>query len=166
MKKTILFPTDFTIESLNLVKSVLSRLNESCKYDIILLHGLHASDSITDLLFFSKSRVIGSLTSPEFEDACGIIKNKFSSHINSMRKDIFNGVTQASFDNYAEANKIEAAFVPAKYSPVLGKKSFDIIPFIKRSSVQINEVEWNVSATMPEKGKLAEVFFNGGLTSN
>jgi len=162
MKKTILIPTDFTIESLNVVKSFLSKSNKESTYDIILLHSVHLNDSITDLLFFSRIDTINSLTNRQFNDACDIIKNKYASQINSIRKDIFTGINQASFNNYIEANRVDEAFIPANYKLNLSsKKSFDILPFIKQSDLHVDEIDWKVDSKMPEKGKLAEIFFTG-----
>jgi hypothetical protein len=161
MRRTILIPTDFTIESLNVLKNVLNKKDEEVVYDIIFLHGLHLSGSITDFLFFSKAKRIESLTNREFEDACLIIKNKYSKKINSMRKDIFTGFTQSAFNNYIEANKVDQAYVCSNYELNLEKKqSFDLLPFIKKSDLTINEVELNFDSGLPEKGKLAQIFYN------
>ncbi len=161
MRKKILIPTDFSIASLNVVKSFLSKAASNCKYDIILLHGVHMSDSITDLLFFSKRNLIDSLSSAEFDEACSVIKNKFASQINSIRKDIFTGVNQAAFENYVEAHQIDEAYIPAHYEMNFSSsKSFDVIPFIKKSAVKTDAIDWNIDTAIPEKGKLAEVFLN------
>jgi hypothetical protein len=165
MEKKILIPTDFTIESLSLVKSVIKRLEVDQKYHIVLLHGLHATDSITELLFRSKSQLIQKLIDPEFEEACDIIKNKFDSQVQVIEKDIFSGFRQAAFDNYIEGNKINIAYIPSNFNFNIAKKSFDIVPFIQKSKVTINYIEWTSSTSVPVKGSLAEVFFNE-LASN
>jgi hypothetical protein len=161
MGKTILIPTDFTVESLQLVKSFLSRSNSNESYDILLVHGVDLGDSITDLLFFSKNKHIELLSNKAFEDACDIIINKYDSQINSLRKDIFTGYTQSAFNNYVEANNVGEAFVPGNYKLNLRhKKSFDILPYIRKSNLKTEAIEWLLKETMPEKGKVAEVFYN------
>lgn len=161
MRKTIIFPTDFSIQSLNIVKSVLGSKSDSDRYDIILLHGLDMGDSITDLLFNSKRQCINALSNPEFDDACEIIRNKFESRIRSIRKDLFNGLSQAAFDHYVHANRVSEAYLPVNYQLQLnGRKSFDIVPYILNSGLVLNEVTWQESPLMPEKGQLAEVFHN------
>jgi hypothetical protein len=165
MTKTILFPTNFRIESLNIVKSALSKSNGDAKLNIILLHGRHLSTSITERLFFSKSDLLDSLTNPEFEDAFNIIKNKYYSQINSIRKDIFSGFNQAAFNNYREGNKIDEAYIPASRSLELNsKKSFDLIRYILKSDLIVHEIEFSKKVAIPERGKLAEVFFNSYTT--
>jgi len=160
MKKTVLIPTDYTIESLNVLKALLEREAGSHTYDIILLQGIHLSDSISELLFFSRNKVTESLTNQEFESACDVIRNKYASQIHSIRKDIYTGFTQAAFNNYAEANNISEAYIPSSYTLLQNKKSFDLLPYIRKSKLEITEVSWNADVKMPEKGKLAELFFN------
>lgn len=162
MKKTILFPTDFTIESLTVLRTVLSESKPDETFDIILLHGVHLTDSITDLLFFSKQKVINQIVSKEFNEACAVIKNKYASKINSMRKDIFTGFTQSAFNSYVEANQIESVYLPSNFEWSLNKKkSFDLVPFINKSKLPIYQIGWQNNQSMPEKGKVAELFFNG-----
>lgn len=167
MSKTILFPTDFTVESLQLLKAFFSTADKDLSYNIILLHGLNSGDSITELLFFSKNKQIESLSDKSFNDACDIIINKYASHINSFRKDIFTGFTQNAFNNYIEANNIDEAYIPANYKlNITNKKSFDILPYIRKSNLQIEEVAWKKKEIMPEKGKLAEVFYNSSSANS
>lgn len=159
MKKNILIPTDFSVESLNVVKSFLNQAQAGCKYNIVLVYGARLNDSISDLLFFSKSKMINSFSDESFDDACDIIKNKYASQIDMIRKDIFTGGGQAAFEHYLEANHIDEAYIPGNYTLQLTKKgSFDTLPFIKASRLNIQEVNWRKSGTTPEKGKLAEVF--------
>lgn len=166
MKKTILVPTDFSIESLHVVKSLLSKAHEDEVFDIILLNGVHLSDSITELLFFSRTSLIQSMSNRHFDEACMVIKNKFSSQINSMRKDIFTGTTQAAFNNYVEANKIDMAYISTNYElQMTSKKSFDVLPYIKKSALLIDQVDWKLDTKIPEKGKLAAIFANS-MSSN
>lgn len=159
MKKTVLIPTDFTIESLKMVKSLLSQSNGNYKYDVVLLHGVYLADSITDFIFFSKTRLLKSLTNHLFEEACVVLKNKFMSQLYMLRKDVFTGGTQAAFDNYLLANNIAEIYIPAHYPLVQAdEKSFDLLPFIRKSEVPVHEIEWEVKE-IPEQEKLAEIFF-------
>lgn len=167
MTKTILFPTDFTIESLNVVKTVLNDVNPNMKCDIILVHGIRMSDSISDLLFFSKSRFIEEISNEAFDDACEVIRNKFDSRINSIRTDIFSGYNQNAFNNFVEGNKVDEAYMPMNYDLKLTyRKSFNILPFIKNSSVVVNEIAWQAQQEMPGKGQVSEVFYSNVAMSS
>jgi hypothetical protein len=161
MRKTILFPTDFSLESLNFIKSVLLSKETGQEFDIVLVHGIESGDSIVDLLFFSKDKVLSELMSPEFTEACNIIKSRFESKLRFIRKEIFTGSTRISFQNFLDSNGISEAFIPVNYDfKKVNKKSFDILPFIKGSRVTVNSVEWNSGLAIPERGKPAEVFVN------
>jgi hypothetical protein len=162
MRKTVLIPTDFSIESLTVLKNFLNDADNDFAYDIILLHGTHLSDSIADLLFFSKGKILNELSNDAFDEACMILKNKFSSKINSLRKDIFTGYTQSAFDSYVEANRVEIACTPANFEwNWTSKKSFDLMPYIQKSEVAVEEIGWKPLPFSPDKGNLAEIFLSG-----
>jgi hypothetical protein len=162
MKKTILIPIDFTIESLTIVKSALEQIEGNQKTDIILLHGAYLTDFITDLLFFSKAKFIESKSTKEFNEAIEVLKNKYASQINSLRKDVFTGNNQSAFNNYIEANHVDEIYIPKNYKfNSVNKRSFDLIPYIKKSKTPITEIESSFKKEIPEKGKLAEIFYNG-----
>ncbi len=161
MEKTVLIPTDFSIASLNIVKNYLNQQPADVRLNIILLHGLHQTDSITSLLFYSKSRMLEELTGKDFNEACHVLKNKYASQIRTMRKDVFSGFTQAAFNQYAEANRIDEVCIPILYNPKFkSKNSFDLLPYIKASKLRIETIGSEVDIPMPEKGNVAELFFN------
>lgn len=160
MKKTILIPTDFTVNSLNMLKTILIQNEAKQTFNVILLHGMSLSDSIRDLLFFSKSKQIDSLTNPEFEEAYEVIRNKFDSQISSLRIDLFTGYNLSAFNNYLEGNKVEQIFISDKKPVLTNKNSFDLSRFIEKCQVQVTKVDFGANATLPEKGKIAEVFMN------
>lgn len=161
MKKVVLIPTDFSIESLKVVKAFLNHANAGDSYDIILLHGAYNDDSITEMLFYSKTKHVQTLSNKAFEEACLVIKNKYESVITSIRKDIFSGYNQTAFNNYIEANSIDEAYIPVDNTPKFNnKKSFDITPFIKNSTLPVHEIGTKIELHVPEKGELAEIFMN------
>lgn len=160
MKKTILIPTDFSIESLNLFKEAAQSV-EIGSVNIIFLHCVHLSDSIFELLFFSKKDLIDSLINPDFNDACKIIRNKYSSHINSALVEIFSGLTQTAFQNFLEGHRVDEIYVPKNYTLKLtDKRSFDPMPFIQKATVPVTEVYWKHNGDVPEKNLLAELFIS------
>lgn len=161
-KKKLLIPTDFTIESLNVVKFVLNNRLGDCQYHVVLLHGIKMADSITELLFFSKAKELTTLSNLDFEEACNVIKNKYASIVANLHSDLFVGDTQKSFNHYLQANQIDEIFIPKQYKlRSSSRKSVDLLPFIHHCTKPVYQVEWNREAMMPEKGKLAEIFYNG-----
>lgn len=160
MRKTIVIPTDFTVHSLNILKAVLSNNPLGAPLDIILLHGTNLSDSIRDLLFFSKMKQLDTLSNPEFEEAYEVLCNTFDSQIHSLKTDVFTGYNQTSFNNYLEANNVEKIFISDKRQHFSNKNSFDLTRFIKKSAVEVITINTETNAPVPEKGKITEVFLN------
>lgn len=156
MKRTVLIPTDFSIESLNLFKYAAQHAPESL--NIVLVHGIHLSDSIFDLLFRTRTGSISKLTNPDFDDACRILCNKYASRINSLRIEIFSGFTQSAFQNFLEGNRITEILAPKTYQLVLTGKSFDLLPYVQASKLPIQQVDWQPAANAPERNQLAEIF--------
>jgi hypothetical protein len=157
MKRTILIPTDFSIESLKFLLDALQAV-ETGSINIVFLHCEHITDSIFSLLFYSKKERINSLITPAFQDAWKIIRSRYSSEVNSARVEIFNGYTQASFENFLNGNHIDEIIVPENYSLQLNNNSFDPLPFIRRATVPITEVTRKPILNRLEKNQLAELF--------
>lgn len=158
MKKTVLLPTDFSIESLKLLREAINSV-EIGSINIVFLHCIHLSDSIFDLLFFSKKEMIESLMSKDFNDACKIIRNKYTSKINSARVEIFTGTTQQAFNNFLEGNRVDEIIIPKNHAfKLVNRKSFNPDSYIKNSGLPTTEVEWKTSDKIPEKNSLAEIF--------
>lgn len=160
MRKKILIPTDFTVQSLNILKSILSANNSGQIYDIVLLHGLSLTDSIRDLLFYSKHKQIEKLITPEFKEAYEIIRNKFDSQVGSLKIDLFTGYNLSAFSNYLEANKIDQIFISHKRQEFTNRNSFDLSPFINKCKIQVTTIESAGEILIPEKGKVTEVFID------
>lgn len=167
MKKTILIPTDFSVKSLNLVKEALND-NPETDTNIILVHGIEAPDSITELLFFSKRKLLSSLETEEFQSSCKLLQSKYGSQINSFCLDVFTGKNQAAFENYLEGNKVDETYIPNGYKfKRKNKKSFDITPYFIKSSIKTTEINLQTSAEYQEQesDQVAELFFTHSQTS-
>lgn len=171
MSKTILIPTDFTIKSLNLAKIALQKNHDSEeKLRIILIHGIMASTSITELLFYSKSRKLMELETPEFQASCKLLLGKFDEKIEHMTIDLFSGFNQSAFENYLEANQVKEAYIPSTYKLKLpNSSSFDLIPYFTKSKLPLLKVDWEDLYIIPRAEKedeLAELFFTQGQVAH
>lgn len=162
MIKTILIATDYSLESLNILKRVLKEKNaeeNDTQYKILLVSGYDMGDSIRDLLFTTKSTVFSKIRTKEFCDAYGIIVNKYPHLVQKIVCDVFSGSLQRAFNNYVKAEEITEAY----YSPSLKNKNikgkFDLNPYIRKcKELTSHEMVLGTPAFMPEKGRLAEVF--------
>jgi hypothetical protein len=134
---TALIPTDFSVNSLHLVKQALENRKDE-QTDILLLYAHQLTDSITDLLFFSKTRTLRSLTNPDFEEACSMLKNKYEGTLNSIRTDLFMGFNQQAFNSYLESNKVGAIYLPENGTMKIDRL---ILKFAKKSKTAVVQVE-------------------------
>jgi len=141
MTKTILIPTDFSVESLNLLKFAATQ-NEDTQLDVIFLYCSYLSDSIRDLLFYSPTKIINEARNPQFEEALSILKNKYTTTIYSTRFEHFHGFSKNAFENYLFINEIEEVFVPINYQLDTSGPRFDPVPFLQQCDVTITEVVW------------------------
>jgi len=162
MIKTILIATDFSLESLEILKKVLknkTEQNDENQYNILFVSGYDMGDSIRDLLFTTKSSIFEKIRSKEFCDAYSIINNKYPNLINKITCDIFTGSFQRTFNSYIETAAIDQAYFSSTKSRNLKKGQFDVTPYLKKCK-HINAVEVLTQAPefVPEKGRLAEVF--------
>lgn len=143
MTKTILCPTDFTSESLNLVRQAIQDHADE-KFNLVLLHGIHQSDSITDLLYFSKGKVIAELSNPIFDKEIEVLKARFAENINSFRLELFSGFTQRAFDRLLTDLQIEVVYLPRKYNFQLPRKSsMPLTRYLDRNPIRKVQVYWS-----------------------
>lgn len=143
MKGTILIPIDFTIASLNLLKEALND-NQNAKRSYLLAFEMNLGDSITDLLFLSKPKLIESCTNETFNEGLEILRNRYSESIESLRIEPFYGFTKAAFKNFIDANQVAEAFVPTK--EIIVEKHRDlkfICTHIEKLNVPATTVEWS-----------------------
>ncbi|MGS2763206.1 hypothetical protein [Sinomicrobium sp. M5D2P9] len=155
--KNILVPTDFTVDSLILLKKAIENENE--KLNFILVYGKSLPNSISELVFFSKGKLISSLESKSFIEAKGILKNRYFSRINTLRTDIFYGRNQNAFENFLQGNNINKAYIPEdskSLHPSL-KKGFDLLPYLKKSGLELTEVSYSNHTPITVEETLAKL---------
>lgn len=158
MEKTVLIPTDLTIESLNPVSYAI-RNNSGSVLNIILLHGFRNSDSIIDLLFKDADSERDLLVSRDFKNAFEILRNRNESQVKSIRVEFYGGYTRAALSNYVVANQVHEIYLPKEYKlKNLHSRSFDITPLLRELKVPIFNVAWPIQAHLPEKNLSAELF--------
>lgn len=154
--KTVLIPTDFTIESLNLFKKFIQKENGSVR--VVFFHCVAPADSIVELLFYSEERALNSVINNDFTQAWSILKNKYNSRVVTDKITIFNGNTQGAFGNFLFSNKIDEILIPGNYQlKRTSPRSFDPKSFIRNSGIPVNEISWP-TLNVPEKSQLAELF--------
>jgi hypothetical protein len=142
MNKTIALATDFSIESLTLLRQALKK-EESVKLNVLLIHGYRSSDSIMDLLFPEPEKEVKKLMSDSFCKALQIIRNSHESRIASLNIELVGSLTTAALRNWLEGKQVEEVFVPADYKmKPASDRSFDLVPMLKQTGVKLIELEW------------------------
>ncbi|WP_412851031.1 hypothetical protein ACL0VS_08700 [Chryseobacterium sp. PMSZPI] len=161
MAKTILIATDYSLESLNILKKVLKEKDASedqMSYNILLVSGYDSGDSIRDLLFNTKTTIFNKIRPAEFCDAYGIIKNKYPHLVHKVICDVFTGSFQRTFNQYVIAEQIEEAYYSTSIKSK-GKGKFDLVPYIKKcKDLKSREIVVEIKESLPERGRLAEIF--------
>lgn len=156
--RTILIPTDFTVDSLMAVKKTLS-LSEDEKVKIILFHCISLSDSITDLLTFSKGKFIRENSNQTFKDACEIIRNKFALRLSALHLELFTGNTANFFDNFVEASDAEIICFIENYDYKKASDcSVDPLKYIVHAKIPALKMTLDVPAANFSQNRLAVLF--------
>ncbi len=108
--KTILIPTDFSLQSLNIIKNATSYFAGE-KLNVVLFHALHTPTDIQDLLFINPLAPQEKITE-EFRHACAALKKRHSPIITGITFKSMYGNTAAVFRNFIEANGIDCIYMP------------------------------------------------------
>ncbi len=157
--KKVIVPTDFSVESLNVVKYLLNQ-DENCRYDIVLVHGYRLSDSILSLLYMQKNKIYENIIYQNFPEALEVLQSKFQSQISSIRKEIFTGWNKNAFKNFLNGIKAEEVYIPKDYTfQFRNKNSFDIIRMIDKTDLPVTRVAWEMKYSIHPANQLSNIFF-------
>lgn len=157
--KTILVPTDFCVPSLNTLRLALEQTTEP-RVNVVLLHCQTLDDSITELLFYSPSRIIRDLLTDDFREALSILNNRFENRIGQLEIKLFHGHAQSVFDTLLDTLQIDAIYFSRSYEQRLTNRAFDATPYIVKGVIPYQELEWLHQETTADKDKLENLFMN------
>lgn len=156
---TILIPTDLHIASLHTLKIVLER-EENVTPNIVLMYSEYLSDNISDLLFYSHSKMLSARISPSFKEALEILTNRYKNKFNSINIRCYHGVNKQSLSNFLEANAVSHIFIPQHYQLKTKGKAFNPIPMLQLSNISITKVDWATNYQQTEQEQLISLFKN------
>ncbi|NIJ53745.1 hypothetical protein [Dyadobacter arcticus] len=144
--KTVMIPTDFTKEGIQVAEAILRDANEDVK--IIFTHLFHVADDIQDLLFSGSREKEYELVSEQFWGDCKMLKRMFAENLLSIRIDFFYGNKLASFKNFLEYHEINFIAYSESYGiPKLNKSSLDALPVLKKCGLPVINTDLiNISA--------------------
>lgn len=157
MVKNLLIPTDFCVESLNVLKFALDQSSEYTVNVTLLYAGL-PGNALTDLFFYSQRDVIKDLTHPEFEQALAIIRNCYENCLGSLNIQLLQGNNQAALEGLVRRNNISEFYVPRDYQMSEQPGSFDPLPLMRSYPIPVHEVAWTHSSDQNGQNHLASLF--------
>ena len=140
-KQKVIIPTDFTVASLNFVIEFLQK-NTDKKNQIVFVHGYQTPESISELLFFSKTKVLKNLETPAFNDALLIIKNRFASSLDTVSFDLLTSNNKNYLNSYLQNQKADVVLQIQNYKPAFKhKNSFDLTNLYKLNTQNIYSIQ-------------------------
>lgn len=135
--KNVLIPTDFTIESLQLINKTAETLAGE-KFNAVLFHAFNLPDSIMDLMFLGREKIYTGLVTDDFRNYCKKLKHVYADTINSVYVKYMYGNTIRVFKNFAEANNIALIVSPEELRLQMPHKySLNPVSFFKKSGIQV-----------------------------
>lgn len=156
--KNILVPTDFSVQSLQLVHEIVKK-NPQQKISIFLVHMIHVPGDATDLLFTKKHHLYAQVPH-KFSQAIEMLKNKYASRIAWMGLEFYYGSTAGVLNDIIESRKIQEVFVFDDYTygtPL--KQSVNMIKLLGKCTAIINRVQPKAKTGVPGEANLFSSLF-------
>lgn len=145
MSTTILIPTDFKVSSLEPLKALLQFQSED-SINVLLVHGIYLSNSISDLLFFDQSDLKIEMAGKEYLTKLYELEKELGPKVSSIQIVFFSGFTQSSFEQFTETNMVDRIIIPYELSfDWSHKKSMDVIPFLQKSKIKKQLIAWDTN---------------------
>ncbi|MFI2744026.1 hypothetical protein ACG2LH_14925 [Zhouia sp. PK063] len=156
--KTILVPTDFTIDCLHLLKKVL-HYEETKNLNVILTAGIHTTQNFSDLLFYKKHKHLKTLESKSYIEAKAILINRYQNNIRSVRTELFLGKNDEAFFNFLKGLRVDEAYLPTDENAmnIHFKEGFNIVPFIKKSVLPITDFTYELRREQQSTDSIAQL---------
>lgn len=134
--KTLLIPTDFTQQSIESIPA-LARQYYPQKINVVLVHMLKITDSISELLMLSRRSAEYRHIPDNFYKRCIDLEEKHNHLINKIAITFFYGSTVAVFNNFLDANEIDAIVTPHDNYQMLFKNSIDPDVLINKCGIEV-----------------------------
>ncbi len=148
--KKVLIPTDFSVESLQLVEYAIVN-NPNTDLRIVLVAGYKQPDNRWALTHFIKSEVIHKKLSDDYIVAKRSLMREHAC-IKAISFDLFTGKNSIAFQNFLEIIEIEDTIVPKNnFLKCDGSKWFDITKYIKKNAQNVTEVLIETSMETPHQ---------------
>lgn len=157
MKKRILVPTDFQVESLNTLKLALKQHTDN-EVIVHLVYGELLDESITRLLFYDPDKIIKKRITGSFTEALSIIRNRYAKNIADIQIELFHGYTITAFKLFALDRNIDEVYLPRTYRMKETSGSINLVDFASRTSLPVKWVEWDSNHGYTASDELVPLF--------
>jgi hypothetical protein len=133
--KTIVIPSDFSTESIQVAETILR--NNKTEIRFVFTHLFHVADDIQDLLFSNYRKKEYEFVSDEFNKQVQILKSVYP-HLVSVKTEFFYGSKLAGFKNFLDYNDAESIAYSESYGvPKLSKSSIEAMPVMKKCGMHL-----------------------------
>lgn len=157
MARTILIPTDLSVNSLKTLKFALNE-SPSSDLDIILMFAHTPSSGISDLLFYSPQKTLRALRNQSFNDALEVLRNRYEHKVRSLRVELFHGRTNSAFTDFVQIHRVDEIHVPADHVRLNHPQGFDPMPQIMASQLPKNVHRWEPAPVHVQEDQLQVLF--------
>ncbi|SDB25230.1 hypothetical protein SAMN03097699_0312 [Flavobacteriaceae bacterium MAR_2010_188] len=138
--RKILIPTDFTVESLQLVEYAILNFPET-KLDIIMVAGYKIPDTRWGIMHFNPREQVRKLCSDAYVDSKRRLLQEHKKNIECLSFELFTGINSFAFINFLEQIEAEDAIVPKNESLYCDQyRWFDASRFIKSNVKNVVEI--------------------------
>lgn len=146
--KTVVIPSDFSLESTQIAESLVR--NEQGEIKIIFTHLFYIPDDIQDLLFSNYRKREYDFVSTEFNKEISIIKNLYPQLV-EVKIEFFYGGKLASFKNFLEYYEVDEIGYSESFGVKnLSKSSIDAVPIIKKCGLPLVNIDEIVEGSLTE----------------
>ncbi len=143
--KRILIPTDFTVESLQLIEYAILNFPKT-KLEIVLVYGFRLPDTRWGLTHFSQLRETNKLVTEEYAKAKNMFVREHGDVIERIRFELFTGSNSFAFQNFVEKLDVKDAIVPkGEFLHFNNSKCFDSTRFIKKNIDNVIEIPFELT---------------------
>ena len=139
--RKVLIPTDFTIESLQLVEYAILNFPDK-KLDIILIAGHKLPDTRWALTRFRTRTQVRKQLNEKFNASIKRITMEHKKNIERVSFELFTGINSYAFQNFLEQLDAHDAVIP---------KWFDTTKFIKKNVKNIIEAPMECAEEIPQR---------------
>jgi hypothetical protein len=138
--KKILIPTDFTVESLELVEYAILNYPDT-KLNITLVAGFRLPEERWAIAHFSPSEQVHKQLSDQFIAAKRRLLLEHSNNIYMLSFELFTGINSYAFQNFLEQHDFQCAIVPnGEILHYQSNRWFDITGFVRKNVKEVVEV--------------------------